>query len=371
MEFLTDKQKKFYSFMERTPLGTQLLTQWFILTKRKRIAYYEDKIRAAMVNYSENASWINDPKKVQSARRRIIFSMFAYGILPDEHYMFRFEDLSPAGKSKFITDKITVANLHKLNDYSYLRLFNNKYETYKVYGEYYRREMLKLTGEDDRADFRSFAVRNPIFVRKGETGACGRGIAKFDIADYPSIETLFDKFMDEVAQTGPVVVEELIKQSEKMASLNPTSVNTVRLLTLLADDGSVIYKYPFIKIGRNGTFVDNGGAGGLLAMIDEESGIINTKGVAESGESFTVHPDTSSPIPGFALPDWQGALELGRKLAPITPRVRYIGWDIANTERGWVVVEGNFASMFVGQQICDQVGKRGEFCEIVDKLKDL
>ncbi|MBR4396189.1 MAG: hypothetical protein IKT01_07385 [Eubacteriaceae bacterium] len=371
MEFLTKRQERFYRNMEKTPLGRELLTDWFMIAKRKRIAYYEDKIAAAIRNYKENEEWLGDEKAVRRARRAIIFSMFAYGILPDEYFMFRFAYLSPKGKDSFITDKVTVANLHKLNDYAYLNLFNNKYETYKVYGEYYGRQMLILKSEEDRAAFLEFAGRNPSFVRKGQTGACGRGVNKFSCADYPSNDALFDHFMEEVAETGPVVVEELIPQSDIMSSLNPTSVNGIRLLTLLGDDGEVIYKYPFIKIGRNGSFVDNGGAGGLLALIDEKTGIVVTKGIAESGESFAVHPDTGTPIPGFQIPDWEQALELGRKLAPITPRVRYIGWDIAHTDSGWVVVEGNFASMFIGQQMCDQIGKRKEFCEIVDNLKDL
>ena len=64
------------------------------------------------------------------------------------------------------------------------------------------------------------------------------------------------------------------------------------------------------------------------------------------------------------------ALELGRKLAPITPRVRYVGWDLAHTDKGWIVVEGNFASQSLYQN-CDQMGRRYDMAAIVDNLKDL
>ena len=53
MEFLTKKQERFYRNMEKTPLGRELLTDWFMIAKRKRIAYYEDKITAAIKNYKE------------------------------------------------------------------------------------------------------------------------------------------------------------------------------------------------------------------------------------------------------------------------------------------------------------------------------
>jgi len=370
MEFLSARQKRIYASMERTPLGTALLTDWFLLTRRQKIAYYRPRIDAAIKNHSPQADRPGESDAMARQRRQIVFAMFVYGILPDEYYMFRFADLSPLGRSHFITDKITVANLHKLNDYAYLDLFNNKYKTYQRYGQFYGRQLLRLTGPQDRETFMAFAAANKVFVCKGETGSCGRNVSRIDTAAYPSLADLFEKLSGQAAGT-PLVLEPLIRQSAVMSRLNASSVNTVRLLTLLGDDGQVIYKYPFLKIGRGGAFVDNGGQGGLLALIDEATGVITTPGCTEDGARFMRHPDSGTVIPGYVLPDWPQALQLGRRLAAITPRVRYIGWDLAHTDDGWVVVEGNFASMFVGQQICDMIGKREEFCAIVDGLSEL
>jgi hypothetical protein len=372
MEFLTKRQQKFYRAMEKTPLTKALLTDWFILKGRQKIDYYSPKIDEAIRNYKGNDAWLDDPGAVRNARREIIFHMFAYGILPYEYYMFRFRDCSPRKKDSFLTDKLTVANLHKLNDYAYLDLFNNKWKTYEKYGQFYGRKMVRIGSEEDRPVFDEFVKDNPVFVKKGEYGAMGRTVEKVDSSDYPSMDSLFAHLMAELntLDKGGLILEELIHQSAKMASLNPSSVNTLRLMTLLGDDGEVIYKFPWMKIGRNGSFVDNGGSGGMFVQVDEKTGIVRTNGATETGEVYYIHPDSGTVIPGFQVPDWNQALELGRKLAPITPRVRYVGWDLAHTDKGWIVVEGNFASQSLYQN-CDQMGRRYDMAAIVDNLKDL
>ena len=46
------------------------------------------------------------------------------------------------------------------------------------------------------------------------------------------------------------------------------------------------------------------------------------------------------------------------------PTVEYIGWDLAHTDNGWVVIEGNGGGQFIGPQI---VWKRG-FKNEIEKL---
>lgn len=44
--------------------------------------------------------------------------------------------------------------------------------------------------------------------------------------------------------------------------------------------------------------------------------------------------------------------------------VRYIGWDLAHTDQGWVVIEGNCSGQMIGPQIVFQRG----FKEDIKKL---
>lgn len=91
---------------------------------------------------------------------------------------------------------------------------------------------------------------------------------------------------------GPLILEEHIKQNNKLASLHSNSLNTIRMITYLDNENNVTIHYPFIKIGQKGSFVDNGGAGGIIALIDSNTGKIITLGKDEKNNSYLEHPDT-------------------------------------------------------------------------------
>jgi hypothetical protein len=54
-----------------------------------------------------------------------------------------------------------------------------------------------------------------------------------------------------------------------------------------------------------------------------------------------VHPKTRVEFSGFQLPFWAKACDLAREVATRFVPVRTIGWDIALTPEGPVVLEGN------------------------------
>ena len=61
-----------------------------------------------------------------------------------------------------------------------------------------------------------------------------------------------------------LIVESLIKQTKQFSGFNQTSVNTVRFMTTLYPNGEAKVIATFMKIGRNGAYVDNAGAGGNI-----------------------------------------------------------------------------------------------------------
>ena len=57
---------------------------------------------------------------------------------------------------------------------------------------------------------------------------------------------------------------------------------------------------------------------------------------------------------------WKEALALSKELSDILPECRMVGWDLAYTNNGWVVVEGNSKAQFICFQIATQRGFRKE-----------
>lgn len=150
-----------------------------------------------------------------------------------------------------------------------------------------------------------------------------------------------------------------------MAEFHPQSVNTVRIPTFKTKDGIKIM-YPFMRTGCGDSFVDNAGSGGVLAVIDPTTG----KTIAacdENGNDYEVHPDSGKQIVGFTIPQWEEAVSMAKELAMVLPDVKYTGWDLALTNKGWVMVEGNNRGQFLWQYALHR-GCRSEFEAIYNQM---
>lgn len=153
---------------------------------------------------------------------------------------------------------------------------------------------------------------------------------------------------------------------DELGKLHPQSVNTLRIPTINFGDHIEIF-HPFLRIGKGSSFVDNAGAGGIGATIDVYSGKIKSAG-DEEGNYYLRHPDTGVQLIDFKIPYWEDAIAMAKELASLVPDVKYVGWDLALTYKGWVLVEGNEDGQFVFQYF-DQEGAMPEIKNIISKLE--
>ena len=292
-------------------------------------------------------------------REDILWQSIGYGFSVGEYLCYGFADKSPAERRAFLSERESVLLSYQLNDLDAMRLFADKARTYERFGRYYGRELLAVGAEDFDA-FARFTAAHPRFVVKPRYGSCGRGVAFVKLPADGKTEAAFRR----LTADGPVVLEEPIFQSEAMARLNPSSVNTVRVITFFSKGNAAVI-CAFLKIGRAGSFIDNGAAGGVMAGIDPATGVTDTCGVDENGVRYETHPDSGVALKGFSLPDWRGLRDLCASLAAQIPEVRMIGWDAAHTPEGWVIVEGNAQSELIGVQGTRRRGLREELTRLL------
>ena len=169
-------------------------------------------------------------------------------------------------------------------------------------------------------------------------------------------------------ENGPAVLEEVVKQHPDMARLCPTSVNTVRIATLLGDKKEGIV-YAFLRIG-NGRVMDNVDCGGMAARVDLDSGKLLTVGADKQGNTYAVHPLTGTPIVGFQVPYFEEAKKMCLEAMHVVPQLRFVAWDVAITPEGPRFIEGNsFPSHAVPQFAAhypDGIGILPEFKKFID-----
>jgi glutathione synthase/RimK-type ligase-like ATP-grasp enzyme len=212
-----------------------------------------------------------------------------------------------------------------------------------------------VSSEDDKETFLNFARNHKKFIVKPYNSSGGRGVCIKNMEETDP-EECFNEF---ISQGGAVVCEELIEQSQKMSVFHPSSVNTLRLPTIRINDEVFLF-HPFFRTGVGNAVVDNALSGGNFALVDPETGMVFSDARNEKGDKFQTHPDTGLSYKGYQLPDWDQAVELVKELSAVLKDCRYVGWDLAHTENGWVMVEGNPRGQLVVMQMFFKTGFRKE-----------
>ena len=275
--------------------------------------------------------------------------------------MYRLND---AQRRTVITRGVSNNIVRAMNDKAYWHFFDDKGEFNTVFSEYIGRGWLRMDDKCDEAAFKSFLEGKDAALYKPLEGSSGQGIEKITKDQWTSDPGLFAALREK----GDAILEEIVVQHPAMASLCPTSVNTVRVATLLGDRAEGIV-YAFVRIG-NGKVMDNVDCGGMAARVDLDTGMLKTVAADKKGNVFENHPMTGTPIVGFRIPYWEEVKAMCLKAMRRVPQVRFVAWDVAVTAAGPLFIEGNsFPSHAVPQFAAhypDGIGILPEFDRFID-----
>ncbi len=294
-----------------------------------------------------------DEKQKRVLRDDMVYSLHRFGAMFTEYFLFNFPHLNTLGREAFVTDKMRYVYCEILNPTENIHLFDNKNETYKLFKKYYGREVLYISTNDDLEKFSDFVSRNSTFIKKPVHNGGGRGVMVLSINEFESVSKIFEQLL----VNGPFIIEEIVNNYHSIRNIYPNALSTIRIPTIRTKEGTEIFTC-FIRFGRGGGVVDNVASGGIGAIVDINSGIVETPAYDRMGNKYIVHPDTSESIVGFKIPMWDGAKSLVKELSEVVPSNRYIGWDLALTDNGWIMVEGNARGEFYGLQCIDKIGKK-------------
>jgi hypothetical protein len=137
--------------------------------------------------------------------------------------------------------------------------------------------------------------------------------------------------------------QETLTQHPALDAIYPHSVNTIRVLTCTQAGAPPAVVAAVLRLGVGGSTVDNASQGGIFVGVDLETGRLlplARRFFKLGGDVHATHPDTGFRFAGFELPYFGDALAIaGRAAAQVSHEV--VGWDLAVTEAGVVLIEGN------------------------------
>ncbi|MCH5278289.1 MAG: hypothetical protein J1E60_00690 [Christensenellaceae bacterium] len=166
---------------------------------------------------------------------------------------------------------------------------------------------------------------------------------------------------------GDIIIQKPLKQHSELNKLNSTSVNTIRILSLLSRSGVKIY-YSIIRMGINGAKVDNASSGGITCGIQED-GRLKEVGYSSNGRKYEKHPSLGIKFDSIVIPNYKCAVELVKKLHPRLPHFKLISWDIAIREDAVpVLIETN---IHYGELDFHQLNKGPLFGEDTQKILEM
>ena len=142
------------------------------------------------------------------------------------------------------------------------------------------------------------------------------------------------------------IFTDYIEPSEFSKSLNATSVNTMRIITLIDPETNKAFIARAVqRIGVAASAPqDNFTKGGLSASINLETGQLSDctrHPKAKEHKRYTHHPDTNVKIEGTVIPDWSSIKTEILDAANSLPMLKCVGWDFVLSTKGLVAIEGN------------------------------
>lgn len=207
--------------------------------------------------------------------------------------------------------------------------------------------------------------RLDVFV-KSIDGECGDGVyhAIISNGEISIGNRIYDvAAFSQLLQGGRFLVQQCITQHEAINKIFNKAINTIRLETVYDyKTGELKILPPLLRVGCGDNNVDNWAMGGLAIGIDVEKGALKEYGFYKPtfGTKAMVHPNSGVVFKDYEIPYINEGIELAKKFHSYFPDIHSIGWDIAITEEGPCIIEGNDNWEISLVQICSY-GLQQEF----------
>jgi hypothetical protein len=134
------------------------------------------------------------------------------------------------------------------------------------------------------------------------------------------------------------LVQPFIENHSAIARVTNGALASLRIVTGMNERGEAEFVASLLALPQG---TRNSSVAGILGSIDLGKGLIR-KAAWPSGEPVVNHPDTGVPIAGVEIPFWQDSVHLVcRAHALAFPRFAFLGWDIALTQDGPLLIETN------------------------------
>ena len=159
----------------------------------------------------------------------------------------------------------------------------------------------------------------------------------------------------------------MVIQHDDLNKLCETSVNTIRIMTF-NNHGTPEILWAGLRIGNGINPVDNFHAGGMGAEINLKTGKLIGPALDKDLNEFQVHPKSKVKIDGFQIPYFEEVKDMVLKASLESDKILVVGWDVAVTPKGPLIIEGNRRPGFDLVQVTSDRGRMDIIREVLKNV---
>lgn len=268
----------------------------------------------------------------------MLFCSLRYNIAFIDYFDFKFFHLNSDQRSEYMGAGAMYEFQLKMNPKKYRYVLSNKIEFLKKFNDVSGRRWasIDMIRKGDKTAMVLLNNTSEKIVLKNAEGQAGKEVEVLDTKNI-NLQNLIAK----MEINNYTLAEEYVIQHDQLKLLSPSGLNTVRIVTQFHND-QVIILVARIRITVNSK-TDNLSTGNIAAHVDLKTGKIAGAGIYVDTTKPDVykHPVTQVNLIGFQLPYWKECIDMVKKAAMKIPENRSIGWDVAITNNGPVLIEGN------------------------------
>jgi len=211
--------------------------------------------------------------------------------------------------------------------------FSNKINFHKNFKDFVKREYVCYEDGFEKVD--EFISSRKSIVRKPISGLGGHDVEMIHTSKIKDKKDFFEKL-----KKDQCFLEELVVQNSKWNELNPNSLNTIRAVTKCINGKSELI-FAVARIGSSKSIVDNFHRGGVGVKVNIAKGCLEGLTINKAGEENPITTKTKVKVDGFKIPYWDMVVKMVNEAAKVNDEVNIVGWDVAITDDGPLLIEGN------------------------------
>lgn len=289
------------------------------------------------------------------------FLMLRYGFGMADYFNYELYKRSRAERREYFSTKDEDDFYKVVSPAQYKKRYTVKPVFLKEFAVYTKRDFI-VPEDGNYEEYLEFLEKHPVFMSKPYDGLAGREVTKEYAENIRDKEAFFYHAIE-----NRYFFEELIIQHEDMARLCPASVNTMRIMTF-NDHGKPRIIWLGLRVGNGVNAVDNFHAHGMGVNIDIDTGKLYGDGIDKDLNHFAEHPYTHVKFDGYQIPCFEEAKELVLKAALESDKILVVGWDVAISKDGPVIIEGNRRPGFDLVQVLAGRGRRDIVRDVMNSL---